>query len=534
MTPAAVLEAPAAPPALSGELHATYRELCELGWLDIGALVRRLLGVELWSEQVKVLTQFQRAARGEIPSRMTVAGGHTTGKTFVVGHVLIPLLVLVPHALVPGLGPNPRVEVLCMASTRDQARSVLWEEVDGAWAEAPVLLSPERPLSEEWRVGPGRVVRIQAIGHKKAALQGHHADLQVVALDENAVDIDEKTLTALDSVLSGAFCFMVATLNPVHGAGALAKAPMRPSLYTHVAISCLDHPNVVEDREVIPGGVMRSWVRRLVSEKLGQAAVPDDMPWEELDAKLRDRTLTHPDIDGRILGLYPQSLRDTFIAFHWLKRNDEHHRPWNYNHPCGHIGVDVALQGADECVFVYLSPELELVDLYRCTETIGPRIAAELVQFAQRHGFTKRWSHHIHIEAPGVGYAVIHPLWEAGWDVEAVEPGGGLHGDWDDLIGESSQIGNRRSELWTVAGVLAERGYLRIPLHYDQCVEQLCNVKKRYSLSTSKILAAEKDRMRKELGYSPDQADAVIMALSRATSFKDFEDEDAVPLGNEW
>jgi hypothetical protein len=117
-------------------------------------------------------------------------------------------------------------------------------------------------------------------------------------------------------------------------------------------ISCLDHPNVLEDRDAIPGGVRRAWVESMIdngreqhAEVVSQHSDDDDtfeLPWQP-------GVIYKPDalFMWRVLGKAPANIADnTFVPVgRYEAATRRAHTP---SGPVARMGIDVARYGADQ------------------------------------------------------------------------------------------------------------------------------------------------------------------------------------------
>lgn len=165
------------------------------------------------------------------------------------------------------------------------------------------------------------------------------------------------------------------------------------------------------------------------------------------------------------------------------------------------LGVDVARFGDDRTV---LAPRkgakvLPLM-VYRHQDTMETAGAA-LVKAREMGGAS------IHVDVIGVGAGVVDRLHELDADVTGVNVA--------EAASDPEHFANRRSELWWG---LRERlkpdapDPIALPPD-DELLAELAGIKYKIT-SRGQIAVESKEDMKRRLGYSPDKADAVVLAFA--------------------
>lgn len=150
---------------------------------------------------------------------------------------------------------NPCV-VLTTAPTERQVKELLWREIRYAH---------KRSLSNL----PGKITTLKLdISEKHYALgfstddinriAGFHGVRLLYVIDE-ANGFPEELFEAVDGVLSGQDSKLVMFSNPINPVGRFFES-FRDGKTKTYTLSCLDHPNVVSGKNIVPGAVTKKWV----------------------------------------------------------------------------------------------------------------------------------------------------------------------------------------------------------------------------------------------------------------------------------
>lgn len=492
---------------------------------------RAILGHRLTPDIISVKRAIRRAGANyeSVPNRIMAVSCHGSGKSHALGGLICEAMA-VPHAFAPDLPPNPGVRVILLSQTGQQAADVVWREVQKQAARARMPDGTpafrEQPKSRWWRLGKMRQASILSPDTPEAA-HGRHDDLQVICVDE-ANTFREDLWPAIESLMSGGRSFLACTLNPVVPSGYLYSMTRRTDQWQVIPISALNHPNVIEGREVIPGAVTRKYVRDLVSRRF-EACSPET-PWEEIRARVESGEWVDEEVAARALGRFWTAATDTFVSLSQIDQAIEASKSWEpIPGMLGHVGVDVGALGGDASMLTHVGcyraagDEESRVRLMKDDEEEhnqlrGPELADRVIAFAERHGIGQSDAWRIHVERTGVGNSACDHLRLSGWMIDEVEPGGGMQHDHADLLGHDAHVLNRRAELWAAAAELFRRGDAAIPARFAKTIEEITAVKKVYDRIRQRLQAEPKVDVKRRLGRSPDHADSFIMALSRAGS----------------
>lgn len=429
----------------------------------------------LWDKLEEIAKAIPRHKRIIVPS------GHGVGKTFDAAHIVLWFLI--------AYSPS---KVITTAPTWHQVKELLWAEIHGAYAKSYLpfggtLTTTKLEFSKDWfAVGLSTKESAETREFGAQKFQGFHSPNLLVVVDEGA-GVPQEIFTACESLIVSENNRILVIGNPSSPTGPFYEACKDPRWHK-IKISCFDHPNVKEGREIIPGAVTKDWVedKRL---KWGEGS---------------------PLWMTKVLGEFPAEGEDTLIALAWAEKAAG-------NEDCAMTGsrrlaVDVARFGSAETVFCEMVGEA-VVDLSAITKKDTMWTVGEIMRRLHKKEYD-----YIIIDDVGVGGGVTDRLEELGIDV--VKFNGGSAAE------EPGQFVNRRDETYWLlheAFKPSAHGKQRISIPDDkELINQLSSI--RYKVTSRGMKIESKDEMRKRGLKSPDRADALAMAY--AYSARGMEDEE--------
>lgn len=395
--------------------------------------------------------------------RVAARSGHGIGKSFVLA-----LLILWWLYGRQGL-------VVSTASTWDQVHRVLWREIAELHRRSRVPL-PGELLQTELRIEKGWY----AVGlstNEPTSFQGRHHPRLLVVVDE-APGVDEATQDALASLCTGQDNRLVMVGNPTEISGTFYRA-FQEEGWERLHFSCLDHPNVVLGREVIPGAVTREWIE---------------------DAKQRwgEGTSAYA---SRVLGEFPTAGSDSVISMALVDRAMAPARWRKALEEAGSapvtLGVDVARKGENRTV-VAIARRRVVVELRDWGQVDTMETVGRIRQIQDEYGQGP-----VVVDVIGVGGGVVDRLREL--DVDVIEYHAGRP------AAESTLFMNRRAEAWWRFRRLLEMDLVALPAH-EKLRKDLIGPTFRIR-SNGKIVVESKEDLLRRGFASSDFADAVMMAL---------------------
>lgn len=422
------------------------------------------LGIEhLWLKQQEVL-----AAVASKP-RISVRSGHSVGKTFIAACTAIWWLYA------------RRGIVVTTAPSKEHVEDVLWREIAERFRHAPVRFPGAQTLTEHRIDNTWYAVGITA--KNSDSFQGRHHPRLLVIVDE-PTGVSEEIHLAISTLTTGVQNAILMIGNPTLNVGTFADSFKHPDIWHAIKISCLDHPNVIEGREVIPGAVTREWLaerRRMWGEH-------------------------HPFWGPRVLGEFPQISVRGVIPLGWLERAQDAAKQQEalakaeLDRVPRIGGLDVARYGDNACVLT-----IRRGDAVEEIETWAHKSLMETTGMAVR-AIRDRELKLLVVDAAGLGAGVADRLLELHQPILAYNGG---HRAFT-----PSTFGNRRSELWWHLRSRFEQQRLWLPQATPPLLLRDL-LAPEYEIASSGRLRVETKEQLLNRGFpSPDFADSLVMCFA--------------------
>jgi len=480
------------------------------GWCKFA---RDVLGVHLDPRQEEILTAIQ-------DNRFTVVkSGHARGKDFIVSVAALCFYYLCYE------GENCPCRVIHTAPSNRQVEQIIMTEIKSLHSKAKIELGGEINATMLRDVDHGEHKKDPKwflVGYKPAdpaagsaggieKWTGYHAPNIMVIISE-ASGFPDVVFNAIQGILTGKTVRLVMVGNPNITSGAFYRAFMDPK-FQKFSLSCLDAPNVVQKKNIIPGQVDWEWVNDLVGKpgwtsriKAEEVCKEDgDFQWQDEEGVLQ----WHRPSDlfrVKVLGMWPKESSSQLIPLSWLySAVARFAEPEIIPHviPPPRLGVDVAGMGADFTVFVRRhSHRIKEISVFQHEDTM--QIAGRLVDYKKRFPDIE-----IYIDTIGEGAGVYSRLKEQGikgvYSVKASEGAEDLH----DITGERTFLNMRAYLHWAVRDALDPK--LDACLSFEEnneLIQDLSTPEWDFN-STGKIFINKKDEIKETLGRSPDWGDAL-------------------------
>jgi hypothetical protein len=415
--------------------------------------------VYLWDKLIEVSDKIANSRRVIVPS------GHGVGKTWLMARIALWFL----YSFYPA-------KVITTAPTWPQVENLLWSEIRKAHDTSKIqlggrVLNTEIKVEEDW-FGVGFSTRGKATEREFGTpkFQGYHSENLLVILDE-APGVEHEIWTSVETLITGVNNKVVAIGNPTSPSGDFYNACKSP-LWNKIKISSFDHPNVRDNKIIIPGAVTREWI-----EERRQEWGEDSPLWK-----------------AKVLGDFPDEGEDTLIPLSWAEgcvglnlgiTGDKK------------LGVDVARFGSDMTVLCGIfGSKVGFIEAVNKKDTSWT--AGRVQVLNDKYHFDA-----IGVDDTGVGGGVVDALNDSGVDVEAFNFGSEPVED---------KFENRKAEIfWNLREAIHEK---TIELPDDkELINQLSTIKYSYTRK-GKIKMESKDDMRRRGLKSPDKADALAIAYS--------------------
>jgi hypothetical protein len=299
--------------------------------------LRQLHERDAWEKGELLDGQLKYWTPGEpIQNVIRVEAGHTTGKTCIAAGIVNHFF----DCFTPCVG-------YCFAPSWEQIHDLLFKEIKKQRAGKGL---PGRILDLELQASVDHFIKGRATSNANSTgterVQGQHGRYNLYVLDE-AEGVADFVFDAIRSMTSGGISIVLMLANPRTRSSRFHKIQSEPHVRSF-RMSCLQHPNVVQGREIVPGAVRRQYVEEMLAAHCQEIErhEPDnytfEIPW-------RPGVIYEPDAEFlfRVLGIAPANISDkTLVPLGRyeaaLKRKPVENNPHQLRY-----GVDVARFGND-------------------------------------------------------------------------------------------------------------------------------------------------------------------------------------------
>lgn len=465
-----------------------------------------------WKRQVDV-------AESVLENRNTIVrSNNSAGKDWLAAHLAL-WWVYAHRGLVLFTGPTQR-----------QVINVCMGEVADAFAKAPDL--PGEMYKSALSLGQEEDAGILAFTSTSASkLTGFHG-ARVMGVITEAQEVEEFAFDGVAACATGPEDRLLAMGNPTKPAGPFYQRSMSDR-WEDIQIGAEEHPNVRSGCNIIRGAVSKEWVE-------------DRQVWKD-NAPQKYRS--------RVKGEFPDKGEGAIISRAWI---DDAVEAWHeameiftehqgdeewaesFSEELRRRGEDAVSMGEEIAAEALHSPPTLALDpsRYGSDETVlairyGP-LLTELRTWQQASTMTT--TGRVRQFADELGVRTLAEFEEEEGDdaplddmeriiIDCIGPGQGVYDRLEELgynvgsykAGRSPSRGNKedyldaRSESFWGLRRRLQNGEIALP--DDQTLKNELATVQWEPTSSSKIRVQKKDKIRKELGHSPDRADAVVMSF---------------------
>lgn len=439
----------------------------------VGWVTERLRQV-VWSKQREIMLSIRDNRRTAVRSAHGVGKSHTAS--------LVASWWLDTH-------PPGEAFVVTSAPTFAQVRAILWRYIRRVHRRGKLA---GRVNQTEWHIDD----EIVAFGrkpadHDESAFQGIHARYVLVILDE-AGGIPEQLWVAADALTTNADCRILAIGNPDNPASHFRKVCLPGSGWHVIGISAYDSPNLTGEEvpdEVAQALVGREWVEEKAQE------------WGE----------DNPLYKAKVLGEFSEDAPNKVVRASDIAkcRIDPEQKLTAEQLQPVELGVDVG-GGGDETVIRERRGRRAGRE-WRAHTDRPEKIAPMVIAAIKESGATT-----VKIDSIGVGFGVIGELRNLA--NQGAHRANIIGVNVGERSSEPEKYKNLRAEIWWEIGRgLSERGGWDLSgmENADTAVAQLLEPLWEPN-AAGQIQVEPKDEIRKRLGRSPDNADALLLAFYAA------------------
>jgi len=400
--------------------------------------------------------------------KIAVASGHALGKDFIAGG--LPLWWLSSYY---------PAKVVITAPTERQVRKIIWAELERHYNRAGGkevlggdLKVQEWFLEEDWFCVAFTTKETKG---QVGKMQGYHSPNLLVIISE-AQAVEDKIFEQVEAIATSENNKILLLGNPLHTTGYFARALQSPDYYS-IHLSCLENPNYIEKKEIIPGLASYEWVENM-REKYGE----DSPIWQ-----------------ARVLGQLPKGRTiDAILDYHTAQLAINRNIPMPTYSRRG-ISIDPASFGDDEAV-IQVWEEKKLIHQETYPKTRTTQLSSRAILLAEKFDIdaiivdtvAERGVFDEIYQAVGKKYQ----LFEFKGSMQAKDP---------------EQYKNARAEAYFVTKNEFENNAVSIQ-DDEMLIEELCETKYFFNRQGQKQIEAKED-IKSRIGRSPDRADALAQWL---------------------
>lgn len=469
--------------------------------------ISNVLGVKgLTNEQMQVVKSVRDNKYTGVKSSPSM------GKTFISACIVLAFLC-----------PNKNSKVITTAPTARQVEDLLWSEIAYLFNNANRKLegklnNKDLILGDKW-FATGISTQPRKEEESAVKMRGYHAPQILVVVDE-ASGVHQVILEAVEDITSSEHSRVLMISNPTTRSCGFYKFCKSPDTNV-VEIPCFSHPNIEEGKEVIPGAISTSWVRKQVQKHCEQLNVEivnfsnSEIANDEIANTLyyepvevyKDNSfrfegkLYRPNPVGvwRLLAKFPETSSDTLIDY--SKIENAMSREKNKGDEYIQIALDVARFGDDMSVFcVNQNLNYSFKSFYHFDIAKLTGEAIKLIHELKPSKFA--------VDCDGIGAGVYDNLNEAkennvfGYEFELIE----IHSAATPLdLGNQEQFINRRAQMYWM--LRSDMDIIKLEANED-LLDGLSSMKYFFN-SKGKIQIEEKKDFKARLGRSSDYEDAL-------------------------
>jgi len=432
-------------------------------------------------------TAYQEEILTDIPARkrVTVRGPHGLGKTSLAAWVILWFALT---------RDGEDWKVATTASSWRQLTKYLWPEIHKwsrrlKWDHVGRQMFDKRTelLTLSLKLSTGEAFAVASDNHE--LIEGAHADSLLFLFDE-AKAIKPEVFDAAEGALSGG-----------GGAEAFALAISTPGEPTGRFYDIHRRKPGFEDWHVRRVSLVESIEAGRIS---GEWAEQRKRQWGEQSAVYQNR----------VLGEFCATDEDSIIPLAWIEAANERWELWNENKewlPFTCVGVDVARsENGDKTVLAMRHGDV-ITELRRHAETDTMQVTGYVAGILRA-----RSSGYAVVDVIGIGAGVVDRLREQNLSVKPFNAGERAIGK--DQSKELEFLNKRSQAWWNLRELLDPASNSSIAIPPDDLLIGDLTAPHWKATSAGKIQVESKDDIRKRLGRSTDDGDAVVMAFYKQPS----------------
>jgi hypothetical protein len=279
---------------------------------DWNMFARDILGVCLDKDQQEILYSVQ------MNTRTSVRSGHARGKDFTAAVAAVCYLYL--------LYPS---KVICTAPTERQVVSIMMSEIASIIGRANTRLKEHGAclggeLYTQKILFPGEpdhfLEGFKAADKATESWTGYHSPNPLIVITE-ASGIAKETFDAIEGLLTGERPRLLLVGNPNNTNGGFYDS-FKDKTVKGFVLNCMNAPNVISKKNLIPGQCNWDWVNDHVHKKGWTLKIQKEQysPKQYKDFTWEGEYYRPTDLfKSRVMGEFPEQSEDSLIPFEWIE-----------------------------------------------------------------------------------------------------------------------------------------------------------------------------------------------------------------------
>lgn len=468
-----------------------------------------VLGVYLDDDQKEILRSVQNNPR------TSVASGTARGKDFVAAVAAVCFLYLTPRWNKDTGELIENTKVALTAPTGRQVLNIMMPEISrlhkqakqrGVTLPGRVLASDVKTEDKEWFL-----TGFKADEHNHEAWSGFHAVNTMFVITE-ASGISDTVFDAIEGNLQGNSRILL-VFNPNTTTGYAARS-QKSQRWSRFRLNSLTAPNVIHKQTIIPGQVDYNWITDKIDNWCERIS-KDNICVEDDDFEFEGNWYKPNDLFRvKVLGRFPKVDDSILIPEQWIEEAEERYKKHRgaLSKSKLVIGVDIAGMGRDATVYCFRYDRY----VHRFVKRYSGGKANHMEYAGEISNFLKDNENAIaSIDTIGEGAGVYSRLDEIGYKERIISckyshlPIDEEGNDLTDLTGEYNFQNMRAYLYWAVRDWLDPKHGSKAMIPPNSGFrEEATEVKWKFN-SNGKIIIESKEEIKKRLGRSTDEFDAL-------------------------
>jgi len=446
--------------------------------------INKKLGYQVWEKQRDIIKSVEHN------KNTIVESGHSTGKSFLSSALACWWFATKQRPVIVTLAPSyNQVQNILWRYMRDMARK---HGLPGDILDTTRWNMPSEPNHYAVGLSPKRNTQEDI-----ASMQGYHSENLLVIMDE-AAGMPRVMYDAIFNLATAQGNRVLAIGNPIARSGPFWDACNSPTWH-HIQISCLEHPNVITGKSIIPGAVSRDWVIEMIKDHCTpcednmMGALEFEGIWY----------LPDPVFQSRVLGVAPQESDDQLIPAGWIVTAQQMELTAEGETV---IGLDPARTGGDDSTM--LCRKGKKILWIKRRRPMSRDISGEIAGWLKNEIVSSE-ANRAFVDEIGAGAGVVDACRRDGLPVIGVNVSRPAQ--------KKSRFANIRAEAyWRIREALRKM-VLQLP-EGDELLSADLIAQKYFFDHLGRIQIEDKDVIRRRIGRSPDSSDALSMTFAYSDS----------------